>query len=387
MAPHLKWPWLGVAIPSALISFIAYNAHYFVLKHFLSSTRQWIFECSVSMIWISYLLAILSNPGKPTLKKPGSSNRKFCKKCNNWKPERSHHCKTCNQCVLMMDHHCPWTLNCVGFGNFPHFIRFLAWIIISTSQLNWYFIKRILLIWKLRNDINNASFQRSEFIFLTILTPLNLFIWCTISMLLIRCLNNQILNGRTQIESWEMDRLESLYYHKKLVPILIDQIWKTYPQEVTPEKKKEAEIFLQKYERRRIGFESIVNFPYDVDLITNWNQVLGPILFTLLPWSKPQGDGTLFIKNDISKYEKNSPIDDLMLSLSWPPDGGRRQFDVKSGIEQSIVDGEFVIRRRSNSIASSSDFNDKPIQTISRNQWENQWGEQLKDFGVDIDEE
>ncbi|CAL9732919.1 palmitoyltransferase Pfa4p [Monosporozyma unispora] len=382
MAPQLKWPWLGVAIPTAIISFIAYNAHYFILKHFLSIIRQYIFEFSVTMIWISYLLAILTNPGKPPLNRR-SKKDKFCQKCNNWKPERSHHCKTCNQCVLMMDHHCPWTLNCVGFNSFPHFIRFLLWIIISTSQLNWYFVKRILVIWKLRNEIN-ISFTKTEFIFLTILTPFNFFIWCTISMLLIRCFNNQILHGRTQIESWELDRLESLYYHKKLVPILIDQIWKTYPKEATLQNKKEAELLLQKYETRRLGFDSIVNFPYDVDLVTNWNQVLGPILFTLLPWSKPTGDGTKFIKNDISQYEENSSIEDIILSLSWPPDGGRKQIDTQSGIEQSIEDGEFVIRKRS----TSSESNEiSPEETISRTQWENQWGEQLEDFGVDVNEE
>ena len=38
---------------------------------------------------------------------------RYCKKCNNYKPPRSHHCKICQQCVLQMDHHCPWTLNCV----------------------------------------------------------------------------------------------------------------------------------------------------------------------------------------------------------------------------------------------------------------------------------
>ncbi|KAI8851585.1 DHHC palmitoyltransferase-domain-containing protein [Chytridium lagenaria] len=30
--------------------------------------------------------------------------RRFCRKCHNFKPDRTHHCSTCNRCVLKMDH-------------------------------------------------------------------------------------------------------------------------------------------------------------------------------------------------------------------------------------------------------------------------------------------
>lgn len=30
---------------------------------------------------------------------------RWCKLCQGFKPERTHHCRECQRCVLMMDHH------------------------------------------------------------------------------------------------------------------------------------------------------------------------------------------------------------------------------------------------------------------------------------------
>lgn len=405
MVQQLKWPWLGVAIPTAIITFISYNAHYFILSNFVSLRGQFVFEFSVTMIWFSYLSAIFTNPGRPPSisnnselnKNKGNirrtnmmNHKKYCHKCNNIKPERTHHCKTCNQCVLMMDHHCPWTLNCVGYKNFPHFIRFLLWIIISTSQLNWYFFKRVICIWNLWNNVN-ISFQRTEFIFLTILIPFNLFIWLTIFILLIRCINNQILHGRTQIETWELDRLETLFYHKKLIPLLIQRLWDLYPPENNAKRREEANILLRKYKDRKVRFESIINFPYDISIWKNWEQSLGPIYLLLWPFGKPRGDGISFSKNDISQYEENLSIEDLMLTLPWPPDGGRKQVNLEdTDVEQIFEDGEFVVRNRPSKFTVPSQRDSQVSGTsiiIDRSNWVNEWGEKLQDFGVDVDEE
>lgn len=58
---------------------------------------------------------------------------RYCKKCNNIKPDRTHHCSTCGKCVLKMDHHCPWLATCVGLRNYKAFILFLVY----TSLFCW----------------------------------------------------------------------------------------------------------------------------------------------------------------------------------------------------------------------------------------------------------
>ncbi|XVF10758.1 hypothetical protein REPUB_Repub07fG0210400 [Reevesia pubescens] len=50
---------------------------------------------------------------------------RFCQKCNQFKPPRSHHCSICKRCILKMDHHCVWVVNCVGALNYKYFLLFL----------------------------------------------------------------------------------------------------------------------------------------------------------------------------------------------------------------------------------------------------------------------
>lgn len=50
-----------------------------------------------------------------------------CKKCNNPKPDRTHHCSSCNSCILKMDHHCVFINTCVGYYNYKPFMLFLFW--------------------------------------------------------------------------------------------------------------------------------------------------------------------------------------------------------------------------------------------------------------------
>lgn len=90
--------------------------------------------------------------------------KRVCKKCNVFKPDRCHHCSQCGTCVLRMDHHCtyvvfyihiyiyiylyalfffqnvnerannetfttntlgPFISNCVGFNNHKYFLQLL----------------------------------------------------------------------------------------------------------------------------------------------------------------------------------------------------------------------------------------------------------------------
>eukprot|EP00923_Selenidium_pygospionis_P005344 GHVN01008967.1.p1 GENE.GHVN01008967.1~~GHVN01008967.1.p1 ORF type:complete len:307 (-),score=11.11 GHVN01008967.1:203-1093(-) len=65
-------------------------------------------------------LHVHSLPLTAEVKRTGE--RRFCRRCEKYKPDRCHHCRVCRRCVLKMDHHCPWIYNCVGWGNHKYFL-------------------------------------------------------------------------------------------------------------------------------------------------------------------------------------------------------------------------------------------------------------------------
>lgn len=64
-----------------------------------------------------------------------SGNRRHCKWCSKFKPDRCHHCRVCRSCILKMDHHCPWIYNCVGFRNYKYFLLFVFYSAICTTYI------------------------------------------------------------------------------------------------------------------------------------------------------------------------------------------------------------------------------------------------------------
>merc|ERR1719265_438758 len=72
-----------------------------------------------------------------------SGERRHCKWCGKYKPDRCHHCRVCRMCILKMDHHCPWLYNCVGFANHKFFFLLLLYSAIDTHFITWTMIESV----------------------------------------------------------------------------------------------------------------------------------------------------------------------------------------------------------------------------------------------------
>lgn len=122
-----------------------------------------IFNCVTLMLLICYVRCILTHPGGIPDQADGTSqwdyapqdprhndsmgvnlqetkrtgDRRHCKWCAKFKPDRCHHCRVCRMCILKMDHHCPWIYNCVGFGNHKYFFLLLFYSVVATNLVTW----------------------------------------------------------------------------------------------------------------------------------------------------------------------------------------------------------------------------------------------------------
>lgn len=117
-------------------------------------TEVAIFHVCLIMYLVNYLLSIVVAPGSiPNtdeweikdhqenyadhmdsylLEKKKTGERRYCKWCCKFKPDRTHHCRVCKKCILKMDHHCPWIYNCVGYNNHKYFMLSLIYCCVTT---------------------------------------------------------------------------------------------------------------------------------------------------------------------------------------------------------------------------------------------------------------
>lgn len=368
-----------------MIGGIGYGSHYFVFRQHMSQKDQLWFEFYLTMVWISYIIAILKDPGRPEkgFQPVEGEWKRWCKKCKNYKPERSHHCKVCKTCVLKMDHHCPWTYNCVGHDNLPHFLRFLVWVIFTTGYVLVQLIKRAMAYYR-DSDLPSYLIDKKEMVAVILFIPLDLFVMVSVFILFLRCFINISFKGMSQIEVWEEERIES-QLHKESIWLQIRKNYFNLHGKDMPELKswnQDARYFEQEESDPREGdddLQSIVPknftmddmiFPYDLGFWKNTVNACGYPWMWLIPWGGPNTDG--------HHYEKSEYMEDDQLGLPWPPDGGHQEF-----VEEEEVDLNNIELSDLKTLRKRLD----PRANMKRSEWLNDLGESLGDFGVDLDAE
>lgn len=85
---------------------------------------------------------------------------RLCRKCNMWKPDRTHHGKEAGKCIVKMDHYCPWLNNTLGHNNLKYFFLTLAYG--NATLISW-----LVLMWpRFRKCFEELESLKSDFMIL-----------------------------------------------------------------------------------------------------------------------------------------------------------------------------------------------------------------------------
>lgn len=175
-----------------------------------------------------------------------TGERRFCKWCNGFKPDRCHHCRTCKSCILRMDHHCPWIANCVGFRNHKYFFLLVFYALLTCG----------FIIWTMSASLYAVLFVEET-------PPMHRFL--LVFGMTLTCIMTVLL-------------FFFFVFHVRLMLVATTTI-----------------EFCEK--RQKYPSKNAIGMPnYSQGLCKNLQAVLGPQpLLWLLPVSPPQGDGLTFL--------------------------------------------------------------------------------------------
>jgi len=145
-------------------------------------TQAVVFHILTFLLGICYVRSILEHPGEVPENDPAwqytgdsrgdasklatvqlqemkkSGDRRHCKWCGKYKPDRCHHCRVCRTCILKMDHHCPWIYNCVGFKNYKYFFLVLTYGVLDLHFIGWTMVESVMRSWDLNTPFVTMFF-------------------------------------------------------------------------------------------------------------------------------------------------------------------------------------------------------------------------------------
>ena len=313
-------PW--VALTVFLILFLQFTPQCFILWPYYQRTRAFsevhLLTCVLILnvaggylLWVYWRAAVNDSGSVPPDWSPDEvlkaanvtiepQMRRFCQKCNRFKPPRSHHCSKCGICVRRMDHHCQWIGNCVGHNNYGDFFRFVVAVPFIISMQFAIITLTVVDHWNVDFYYTRPSTTEMVFIVLNYLMSLPVFLL----VLFIALQHTWYMAGNmTTIESWEIDRMSTMV---------------------------------------RRGVIPYMRYPFDIGFWGNVTAVLGPNPFTwMLPKPLP-GDGL--------RYPTCVPDPAQYL---WPPKDPRTKVPVLHDARRNAYPG--VRQRTWNSVDPLSD--------------------------------
>jgi len=239
-----------------------------------------IFHVITFLLMVCYIRCILVHPGTipsseedqswdyvPSKKikvpelveKKKDGQRRHCKWCAKYKPDRCHHCRVCKMCILKMDHHCPWIYNCVGFRNHKYFFLLLFYAALDCHLIMWTMLESVK---------DSVSIEGTDAPFIKMF---------------------MLLFGETL----------AAFLGILVTGFWVFHIWLMVKAMTTIE-------FCEKKTKEKQTVEDSGTSMYDRGLIGNMQAVLGdnPLL-AFLPCNPPSGTGLYFIYKDL---ESNSAI-------------------------------------------------------------------------------